>query len=430
MRKSLPAALVGLALAAPPASAAGLPVVRIDTPQAIPNEPKVDARLRMRGYEGRIAIERRGQSSQAFPKHSYSFELRTRDGDDDRKVGLLGMPEDGDWILYGPYNDKTLMRNVVAYQTARSIGGYAARTRFVKVRLNGRYDGVYVLMERLELGDDRVEGEALFELTFNFQARTKGPFFRTPVTRRPIVWEDPERDDLSAREARAVARPVRAADRALYGSGSWRRYVDEASAVDFVLLNELFKNQDAFHASTYMTLHEDGKLRLGPVWDFDIAMGNSNYGPSQFLRGWLLTDRDWAERLYRDARFTRNMVRRWRELRAAGLRRDVLAAVDRNRRALRGEIGANFRRWPVLDQRIWPNPRARGSYAAEVGFLRSWLSRRIAWIDRNIDGLERRAAPPRARRAAVRSVTPAIFSSARSSCLSYRCARASIFRVF
>jgi hypothetical protein len=364
-----------LMIAAPAAPAAGKPpVLRIDAAQAIPDEPKLRARLRMPGYRGRIGIERRGQSSQVFPKPSYALELA-------RDAPLLGMPAEDDWVLYAGYNDKTLMRNVVAYETARAVGRYAARTRFVELRLDGRYQGVYVLMERLELGGDRVAGEALYEFTFPFQARSKDPSFRTPILRRPIVWEDPEREDLSRDRAAALARPVRAAERALYRRGSWRRWIDEASAVDFALLNELFKNEDGFHASTYMAL-SDGRLHLGPIWDFDISMGNSDYGPSRRLRGWMLERRDWAERLYRDRSFRRAMAARWRALRAAGLRRDVLAAVERSRRELRGAAGRNFRRWPVLHRRIWPNPAARGSFRAEVRFLRSWLIRRIAWIDR------------------------------------------------
>jgi CotH kinase protein len=376
MRRLMLLACLAVTGTAEPARAAELPVVRIDAARAIPDEPKVAARLRMPGYRGRIGIERRGQSSQQFPKRSYAVELR-------RDAALLGMPADDDWVLYAPYNDKTLMRNVVAYATARAIGRYAARTRFVEVRLNGRYHGVYVLMERLELGDDRVAGEALYEFTFPFQAQSKSPSFLTPVRRRPIVWEDPERSDLSAARARALARPVRAAERALYGSGSWRRRIDAASAVDFALLNELFKNEDGFHASTYMAL-VGGRLHLGPIWDFDISMGNSDYGPSRRLEGWMLAHRDWAERLYRDRAFRVAMARRWRELRAAGLRRAVLATVERSRRELRGAAGRNFRRWPVLDRRIWPNPVARGSYRAEVRFLRSWLSRRISWLDRRL----------------------------------------------
>jgi hypothetical protein len=353
---------------------AGLPVLRIDAPRTIPDEPKAGATLRMPGYRGPIGIERRGQSSQSFPKRSYAIELR-------RDATLLGMPADDDWVLYAPYNDKTLMRNVVAYETARGIGRYAARTRFVELRLNGRYEGVHVLMERLELGADRVAGEALYEFTFPFQARSKDPSFRTPVLGRPIVWEDPERADLSKAKAQRLARPVRAAERALYGPGAWRRWLDVPSAVDFVLLNELFKNEDGFHASTYMAL-AGGRLHLGPVWDFDISMGNSDYGPSRRLGGWMLAKRDWAERLYRDRDFRRAMASRWQALRTAGLRRDVLATVERNRAALRGAAGRNFRRWPVLDRRVWPNPLARGSYRAEVRFLRSWLVRRIAVLDR------------------------------------------------
>jgi hypothetical protein len=374
MRPIVVAALVALATTAEPAAAAELPLLRISSARTIPEEPKVRAHLRMPGYRGRIGIERRGQSSQMFPKRSYAVELA-------RDAPLLGMPADDDWILYAPYNDKTLMRNVVAYATARGIGRHAARTRFVELRLKGRYRGVYVLMERLELGPERVTGEALYEFTFPFQAQSKDPSFRTPVLGRPIVWEDPERGDLTAARARALARPVKAAERALYGPGAWRRRIDADSAVDFALLNELFKNQDAFHASTYMALGADGRLRLGPIWDFDISMGNSDYGPSRHLRGWMLAGGDWAERLYADRAFRAAMARRWRELRAGGLRGRVLATVEHSRRELRGAASRNFRRWPVLDRRIWPNPVARGSFRAEVRFLRSWLVRRIRWLD-------------------------------------------------
>jgi CotH kinase protein len=378
--------LVLAGLAVPSPAAAALPVVRIDAARAIPNEPKVPARMRMPGYRGRIGIEQRGQSSRRlFPKKSFAIELRDRRGED-RKVPLLGMPDDGDWVLYAPYNDKTLMRNVLAYETARWMGRYAARTRFVELRLNGRYHGVYVLAEKLELGDDRVEGDALLEFTFPFQAQFKSRSFRTPIKRRPIVWEDPSRGDLSGRKARAISRRVRAAERALY-RGGWKRRFDLGSAVDFALVNELFKNEDGYHGSTYMSLDDDGRVVMGPVWDFDIAMGNSDYGPSSRLRGWMLRERDWAERMYRDRAFGDRMARRWRELRRAGLQRHVLAVVDRSRRELRGALTRNFRRWPVLDRVIWPNPRARGSYNAEVRFLRSWLNRRIRWIDRNIGRL-------------------------------------------
>ena len=111
-------------------------------------------------------------------------------------------------------------------------------------------------------------------------------------------------------------------------------------------------------------------------------MGNSTFGTSRFVRGWWTRDRDWAERLWRDPAFRGDLGRRWRKLRAEGLPAAVLASVDATAALLRPAAGRNFRRWPVLNRRVYQNPAARGSFRAEVRFLRSWLSRRMAWIDR------------------------------------------------
>jgi hypothetical protein len=384
---------------------ARLPRVHVDVPGAIPNEPKVRGTMRVSGGGGRavrtrIGIEQRGHSSRRFPKKSYALETRTRSGRN-RDVSLLGLPADDDWVLYGPYNDKTLVRNVLAYDTARMLGRYASRARFVELWLDRRYHGVYVLMEQLELTDGRIEvpgqgisGAYLLEMTFRHQAPGgRDDFVGRYARLRPIVFADPDRDELSAREAGWIRRYVLRAERALYTRGfrsptrGWRAYVDEAAAVDFVLVQELFKNQDAFRGSTFLTKPAGGRLMFGPVWDFDVSSGNSNYGESRRLERWMLRGRDWGGRLYHDPAFTDAMAARWRELRAAGLREQMLAALDGYTAELRGSVRRNFRRWPVLDRRVWPNPVARGSWDAEMRALRSWLVRRIAWIDRNVGRL-------------------------------------------
>jgi hypothetical protein len=387
---------------APAASAADpLAKVSISVRGEIPDQRKKAARMVVRDggrthYRGRIGIERRGQSSQMFPKKSWSLELRDRAGDN-RDVGLLGMPADDDWVLYAPYNDKALMRNAIAYGTARWMGRYAARTRFVEVRLDGRYHGVYVLMEKLKLHDDRVdvpEPAQLLEWTFGWQVRSKGHSFRLPVTGYHIVFEDPERSELDRRERAQVRRSVGALERAIYHArpSGWRRHLDAGAAVDFMLVNELFKNQDAFRASTYLTKGAGGLWQLGPVWDFDISMGNSDYGESAVLRGSMLAQRAWAGQLYGDPAFARAMTTRWHELRRAGIRRHVMRSTRRNARRLAatGAARRNFDRWPVLGRRVWPNPPAavrRTSHADEVRALRSWLHRRIAWMDAHVDDL-------------------------------------------
>ena len=307
------------------------------------------------------------------------------------------MPEDDDWILYAPYNDKALMRNVLAYETARSLGRYAARTRFVEVWHDGRYHGVYVLMEKLKLQKDRIdvpEPGQLLEWTFAWQVRNKGHSFQLPITGYHILFDDPERADLSKQQRAGVRRSIYALENAIYHRRprGWRRHLDAGSTVDFMLVNELFKNQDAFRASTYLTRGAGGPWQLGPVWDFDISMGNADYGEAAVLRGSMLQNRAWAHQIYSDRSFVRQLTRRWRELRRAGLRRDLLRRASRHARRLTatGAVGRNFSRWPVLGVRVWPNPPAavrRTTYSSEVRALRTWLKLRIGWMDRHVDDL-------------------------------------------
>ena len=392
-----------------------LPLIAIDTSRAVPNEPKVAARVRVidrpgrranrlsgggNVHAGRAGIETRGHSSQLFPKKQYALELRDRKGDG-RDVGLLGLPADDDWVLSASYSDKTLMRNALAYRTARTVfGRYAPRTRYVELVLNGNYRGVYVLTQQIELGPGRVEADGgwLVELAFGYQANGER-HFRSLRTGRPLLYTDP--DDPGRRRAGEIRADVARFEGALHGrrfrhpERGWRARLESSAAIDFVLLQELFGNQDAFHASTYFYRAPDGRIVLGPIWDFDIAMGNTTLGHFRTPPGWHLGQRPYVGRLYRDRGFVRGMAARWRELRTAGLRRRVLSAVASDARRLAGPQARNFRRWHILGRYVWPNPvdprtgRYRATWKAEVAYLRRWLAARIAWIDR--------ALPARAR---------------------------------
>lgn len=392
---SPPRAESSAALAAS-AAAGALPQVTIRAQRRIPDEPKVRASVDVEGsYTGLAGIELRGQSSQTFPKKSYSVELRASNGKD-RKVALLGMPADADWVLQGPWIDKTLMRNALAYDAARMTGRWAPQTRFVELRLNGRYQGVYVLTERPEISANRIDvekkgvtGAYLVEWTFPWQASRKGPHFTLPRSKRPIVYEDPELADMSAKEGRYLRGYMRRTERAVYaGKGAWRRLLDEPSTIDYTLVQELFRNVDAFHASTFLVKESGQRLRFHPVWDFDLSTGNARQGKSESTVGWSTRARPWISRLWRDCAFRAGLGARWRELQAGGLRRDLLGRLDGYRRVLeRGPAGRNFARWPTLDERLWQSPRARGSYGAEVRYLRGWLTRRMDWMDRASRGL-------------------------------------------
>jgi hypothetical protein len=189
-----------------------------------------------------------------------------------------------------------------------------------------------------------------------------------------------EPDEADKKKAQAARRAVEAFQAALGGPG-WRTHLDEASAVDYVLLHELLKNQDAFLSSTYLHLREDGKLAFGPVWDFDLSAGNVVEPALAPPEGWLLPGRPWVGALLADPGFQATLAARWRALRAGGLTAALQRTIDRRARTLRAPARRNFARWPTLDRPVFRNQAVHGSHAAAVAALSDWLARRAAWMD-------------------------------------------------
>jgi hypothetical protein len=363
-------ALAGVACA-PAAAAAELPRLHIRVAEPIRDDPKVPARVRLGGRAYRAGIELRGQQSQRHPKKPYALET-------ERRVALLGMPPERDWVLNAAYTDPTLMRDALAHSVARRLGLAGSRTRYVALHLNGRYRGVYVLMERPELGRRRVQGAALLEMTGPLKLDEDDEWFRS-ATGRPIVFAEPdEADDADARAARAALERFEAA---LAGGGGWREHLDEATALDYLIHSELLKNQDVFYSSTFLHLRADGKLALGPVWDLDLTAGNAVDALLASPEGFILGDRPWAGALLADPAFGAALAARWRALRAAGLLEAVLGDVDRLAAALRGEARRNFRRWRILGTPVFRNQITYASHGRAVTALREWLARRAAWLD-------------------------------------------------
>jgi len=363
------------------AAAERLPVVSLETGTRIVDEPKRSARMRIQSrgrtvFRGHVGIEVRGQASQRFTKKPYAFETRTKAGGN-RSVKLLGMPKGNDWILAAAHTDPSLMRDVLAYRAARRLGRYASRTRFVTLRLNGDARGVYILMEQLRRDRERVDSDALFELTTAAKLDRGDEAFVLPATGLVARGADVSKQ-VGAADLGAAAQ---AFERTLYGGGPWREMLDVPAAVDYVLVQELFKNQDAFLSSTYVHRGKDRRLRMGPVWDFDLSAGSVSVGELASAEGWLLTDRPWAERLYRAPDFVAAMRARWTQLRRDGLVEDVLAAAGREGRALRGPAAVNHRRWRILGRALFAGQPVAASHAAAVSSLRDWLQRRATWMD-------------------------------------------------
>jgi len=247
----------------------------------------------------------------------------------------------------------------------------------VQLRINGRRRGVYLLMERAELGRRRVSGDALLELTETRKLDRGDESFAGPSG---LAVRFVEPDEAEKKKAQAARRAVEAFEAALGGPG-WRAHLDEASAVDYVLLHELLKNQDAFRSSTYLHQRADGKLAFGPVWDFDLSAGNVVEPALVPPEGWLLPAVRGSAHCWPIRGFQAALAARWRALRAGGLIAALQRTIDRRTRTLRAPARRNFAQWRTLDRPVFRNQTVHGSHAAAVAALSDWLARRAAWMD-------------------------------------------------
>ncbi len=423
-----------------PFESSNLPLILINTfGQFIPDNPKIMAHMgiidngpeqrnyltdSLNGYDGLIGIERRGSSSQGFPKKSYGFETWDDLGGE-INVSLLGMPEESDWILNAHYSDKTLMRNVLTYNLSNKIGQYAARTRFCELFLNDQYWGVYAFMEKIKRDDNRVDiakldpgdttgvnltGGYILKIDKISGSGGEGWYstFLPPIHPQGQTiyyqYEYPEYADLQQQQINYIQNYVDTFETKLFdyqpgGPRNYADYLDIGSCIDYFILNELSRNIDGYRLSTFFYKDRGGKLVMGPLWDFDLAWNNADYCEATNYQGWAYKFGDfcpddtwqlpfWWDKLLSDPDFTHELRCRWESLRMTSLDLDSLFEY------INGQVDTldeaqqrNFIQWPILGIWVWPNPwPIPTTYAGEISNLKLWIFNRLFWLDNNIPG--------------------------------------------
>ncbi len=416
-----------------------LPIIHLYDIGVIPDEPKVTGKMGVvdngeepnyftdafNHYDGFIGIETRGSTSQAlFDKKSYSFETRNEDGSNNN-VELLGMPSDNDWILNGPYSDKTLMRNVLAMEISRSMGNYASRTQFVELLINEEYQGVYVLMEKIKQGEDRVDVAELDVEDVDGDELTGGYIVKIDkfTGSSSDLWQSnygnesgipstyqieyPKEEDLQFIQKKYIEQHFEEFERRLLFEdlddevNGYRGIVDVSTFIDYLILSEIAKNVDAYRLSTFLFKDKnsnDGKISMGPVWDYNLAWGNANYCGGESEEGFMYDFYDlcpedswevpfWWDRFLEDEVFTGMLRCRYETLRLDILSDEyLLEKINTYSDELEFAQKRNFTRWPILDQQVWPNPVVTGTYEEEVEYLSDFLMNRLEWLDQNLPG--------------------------------------------
>jgi hypothetical protein len=363
----------------------------------------------------------RGSSSSMYPKKPYRLELQDYQGNDLR-IPLCDMPPESDWILYPSYLDKTFVRDLLMYDLWRAMDYYAPKWKFVELfmRTNaarqeprppddldtgGEYQGVYILLEKIKRGKDRVDVQKLRkkdnhepEITGSYifkRDRLNNPgdrAFKTP-RRVELIFEEPKAREITPEQESYLTNYVNAFEDALFGENfsdpdiGYCKYIDVASFVDFHWMMEVSKNVDGYWFSQYYHKDRGGKIKMGPIWDCDMTFGLAKWNECYLTNRWRWSvaagpNYKWFKRLFEDPDFLQRYIDRWSELRTNILATsNVLARVDAIVAQVRPAIDRNYQRWPTLGKRTGPVYFVGNTYEDEVKYLKDWIEGRLAWID-------------------------------------------------
>jgi hypothetical protein len=417
-----------------------LPIILINTNgQPISDTPKIIADMSIiyngpgvrnyltdsaNEYNGKIAIEIRGSSSQSFPKKSYGLETRNSTGITKQSVSIFGMASEQDWILSANYTDKSFCRNVLSYRLSEEMGHYAAHTKYVELVVNGNYLGIYVFMERIKRDKGRVDIAKLHPYEISQPDVTGGYIMKVDKTTGSgglgwtsayapinhsnnqkifIQYDYPSQDSIALAQQVYLKSFVDSFENALAGANfkdsmvGYPHFIGNGSWIDYFFCNELSKNVDGYRISSYLYKDKNKLLKAGPVWDYDIAWGNANYCSGSDTTGWAYLfpcTGDgyqvpfWWQKLLQDTNYTNELKCRWTNYRLHVLSEPhIYSIIDSISNCLNESKTRNFSKWTILGTYVWPNPSPQpATYAGEIQNLKNWVHRRLIWLDANIPG--------------------------------------------
>ncbi len=357
-------------------------------------------------------IRYRGNSSRYFDKKSYSVHLIKEDGSENA-LELAGMSAHDEWVLNGPFLDRSLLRNYLCLNIAGEIMEYAPNVRYCELYVNGEYQGLYLLMESIGRGDGRIsipkpeKNSDVTSYIVRWDRTGKGDHelnnytfytYKNDVSSLDVRY--PGNNQITAGRFSYIENDISRVEKAIYscdltddrrGAAS---YIDINSFAEYFVINEFFRNVDAGRFSTFYYKDARGKLKTC-VWDFNNACDNYiDYVWGE--AGFTMQDAPWFGQLLKDERFVTAVVAKYRKLRKSVLSEEyLLSYVDETVDWLGDEIDKNFYKWGyVFDlsqyngmNYLTPAERNDTSHQEAVKRLKDFITVRGRWLDEHIDTL-------------------------------------------
>ncbi len=369
----------------------GLPIIYLETTNGEEIDSKEDY------FEGSISmdgaryftdlssttmkIRGRGNSTWGIhPKKPYQLKF----GD---KTEMLGMPKDKKWIFLAEFSDKTLIRNKIAFEMGYlSQLDWTPQSVFTEVVINGAYNGTYNISQKVEESDNRVVlGDTGYLLEIDQLGRLDPDdvYFRT--NKFLINIKEPE-TAYNSNEFIYVSELINEFENVLMGAQftdpdiGYTKYIDVESFIDWYLISEITKNQDSRDfSSIFLNVIPGEKIKMGPLWDFDLAFGNVDYSECEYPTGFWVKHHEWYSRLFEDEVFVEKVKERFLYFKEN--QNFILDKIDAYANQLKWSQYENDDKWNLFGNYVWPNPVVYDSHKAEVDHLKSWYIERMNWLD-------------------------------------------------
>ena len=337
-----------------------------------------------------MAMKIRGRGNSTWflhPKKPFQMKL------DDKKE-FLGMPNHKKWLFLAEYSDKSLLRNTIVFEMVYiSNLDWTPASTFAEVFLNGEYNGVYNITQKVEEGSNRVDlGDDGYLLEIDNIDRLDADDVYITTEEVPVI--NIKEPDLAWNDAKYVYinNLINQFELNLFGGNfadpvnGYAKYIDVDSFIDWFLINEIVKNQDSMSfSSIYLNVIPGEKIKMGPLWDFDLGFGNVDYSDATNPEGFWVRWNPWISRLLQDPAFADKVRARFAYFRDN--ENYILGKIDQYAEKLKWSQQENHNKWQLFGEYVWPNPVYFDSHGEEVAHLKSWYQARMDWLETAFNGL-------------------------------------------
>ena len=345
-----------------------------------------------------MGIRLRGNSTMPALKKPFRIKF-------DKKQSLFGLKKAKSWVLLANFFDKSNIRNYLAYTMAREMDnlGFQPSSIFVEVRFNNDFMGLYLLCEQMQTGEGRVDIEddrdennmPSYMLELNERAIGEGliedeEYFVTDLDRK-FIFEYKFPEPPTPQENEYIKNYIIETDRAITSLTNYEDYIDVDSFIDYYLVQEAFKNVDIGSTSQFYVKYANGKLNMGPVWDFDICLGVVGGEVYEYYNTtdlWVRNADHWYRSLFKDSTFLNKVKIRYKEIKP--IIENVLTNMDQLKIDLQKAQEANLERWPLSylnNPDLWIETHYHEDYMAlnsldeHYTYLKNQFLKRVSILD-------------------------------------------------